>query len=450
MTLGDSSKLARPVWHPMVHQAFHEELRVYGVRADDYRDALDYLTDLRDSRLSVYEVFGDVDFLIRGYLNEEGRTHVESNLIPRLGRMDGAFVLTGATGGSVLFTHGTPVRPINPDLVRQHPHLDFKQADEAWGTLPERRRNALLETGVVLKEEQDPSEGESIRVFCFISHSLRINRVHELGTRLCGLPALQPYIWELVVGGVTAGFIGDVLLELAVPTECYEDIIEIIRSIHHELSLAQPRTQTYVAANITHEFIDRCAFFETFDDVAARLRVEFPLLREAPTSRQGALVSLFEQLDPFLADETTRPLARSLAEARILNEASELRNAVSHLGSELESEIKERLETASQNEWGEDWPTIVTTELSMKKPYKEGWTLGEVLDASTRWNARMLPPFLSDGEIRKLMAFSALRNAAIHQQSRQKRQFEDYDAAEIVTLALQVLELLGSRLTRQD
>ncbi len=445
MNAVDDGRLVRPIWHPLVHQCFHEELRLYGVRAGDYREALNDFKDFYDPRLSVYEIFGDVDFLIRGYLNEEGRTYVENVLIPRLGTMAGAFILTGATGGRVVFARGKQVSPINRDLIRKQPHHLLVQAGNSWGSLPAKQRKELLSTGIALSEEMDPLGSENIRIFCFISHSLRIDRVHELAERLCCLKEIQPYLWELVVGGVTAGFIGNVLLELAVPNKNYENVIDMVRAIHNELSLAEPRTQTYLAANITHEYVDRCSFVETFDDIALRLAAEFPVLRQTPTSRQGTLVTLIEQLDSYLARDSTRPLARSLIEARIEDDTSKLRSAMAHLGGVVEAEVKQRLEAAAHNEWGEGWDAKILSELSMEKPLAEGWTLGEVLDATMRWNKRMLPPFLSESDIRKLTAFSALRNAAVHQQSRQKRQFEDYDVSEIVALALHALELLEAQ-----
>ena len=429
-----------PIWHPKMHALYGEDLLFIGVRVQDYDSAIQFVENsLIRENISVYEVFGGVDIVVRVYSHKEHRENIRELLRRNVGEIVLEFFVLSS---GIYHSWRKKAVPCEDHVVREwrQRRADLLEAGFNWDDLEEEKREELEKTHLVLGASSDPTGEEEIRAFIVIDTDISTpERINEVIDVMLTADSLQSNLVGLYVG-TGMGIRGNILVELGVPNVQFESIVKIVRTLHRVLRLAHPRTQTFIAGNITWERIDHCEFKETPDIMLENYEARFPGLRSRSLQEKLAIMDLCKSWEKYV-HSTTKSLADAFIEARISDNRDRLKNAIGALGGTLESALKKHFSPKAEKRWGSGWSEKVKEELKEDKPFGM-WTLGQTVDAFARWEKLeegVFPQARSD----RLQRFVRLRNAATHPDQRAARPFESYNFEEvcaIVGVTLQILE----------
>lgn len=433
-----------PIWHPHVHRAYDERLVFYGADLTNYLETRKTITP-ESTPADAYEVYGDRDLLLRCH-----GPQIEHDTVSDALRECGAFNCSTFTVTETLVISGQRVKPLPPHALSDFSLETLKAAQDDWSSLPESTQRELLEKGVVLGVEAERSPADEVRAFSFIGAraSTDSDLMLQIADAVQSLPGMPECLRGLYVG--LGEFPGSLLVELAVPTAKYGQIIKLVRLLHRTLRLVQPRTQTYVVGDTTFSQADRCAFRETFPTVMGLWMGRFPGLGMLQWSDQLRALSFLQPLEEYLFSDPTRDLAREFAESRVALEggtSEDFRLAVVHLGTSLERLAVSYLGRAAKEFLGSDWRSEAQSRLGVSKPPSGGWTLGDALHGieslSRQGSTTPIGALMND-----LWLFMELRNAATHPIRRKNgRTFDSFEDDELLTAAIaafRAIQLLPS------
>lgn len=427
-----------PIWHPVVHAEYGETLRFLGLELENYPEALAFLKTL-NLRVSVYEVYGDRDMIVRVYGPEAEIERVRREMQNHVGKMTSVFRTE-----DIFFIWGQEVpRAVNPltpgaeikTALSQFEPKDLESAASGWENLEEEERQKLIDSKLVIGSANDPIGREAIRAFIFIGSKLTTEE-NLLGivNNIRQIDLVQEHLYGLYIGKQT-GFGGDILVELSLPNEKFEDVIQLIRQIHDKLQLITPRTKTYIAGDITREHIDPCWFIETLDQTVSRWANRFQGMHSLELYDRLNIVHLCQHWNQWLNLPLIHPLAQSLIEATIDSKKNQdmqrLRNAVTAMGNVLETFLRRVFQRKAESKWEAEWQEKVKTDLAMGKPVSK-WTLGDAIESFRRSKDRLDEEMVSVPDLRRLQEFSELRNAAAHtEREAGKVRFEEFSEGDI-------------------
>jgi hypothetical protein len=224
---------------------------------------------------------------------------------------------------------------------------------------------------------------------------------------------------------------------LDVPKKEFDHIIRVIRAIHKQFKFIYPRTTTFIAADITRERVDFCAFEESIQKAADRWENRFPAMGSLPPMEKLWLAGNCQRWSKWFNLPLTNGFATDIIEAIIemkrIGRRERIENAVQHLSRRIEHLLREVFMQSAADKWGkEGWQASLKEELALPKPFRE-WNLGELAEACRRWSDRSTDEVLQPGELSNLQTFLDLRNAVIHTTPKKgKRSLGEYLEDEIL------------------
>jgi len=417
-----------PIWHPDVHSEFGETLRFLGIEVKAYPKALEFIRSKFSERVSIYEVFGDKDILVRVYAPQNEYRRIRDMLETNIGSLTGEFIVE-----KVLTIWGHQVPEFRGKDLAAFDASELQTAAQEWQNFSEPRKELLKEKHLVIGESYDPEGRETIRSFILIASKLnRMDSLDDIVQQIqVKVPQIRDYLSGLYLGKGT-GFGGDILIELGVPNDSFEDIIELIRSLHEALVLIHPSTKTYIAGDITRERIDQCWFIETMEQTVQRWMSRFPSMRSLPLYDKIYITDLCQRWNKWLVLSLTKAFSHTFIEATIEEKKNghkeKLKNAVRAMENPLEKFLKAILIAKAEEKWGKEGnEERIQKQLAMDRPLAR-WSLGQFLEAFRRWKDRIDEDALPAMSIKRLQEFLELRNSIAHAENRAetKRPFDDY------------------------
>ena len=431
-----------PLWHPSVHDEYGEHLYFLGLVVDEYPKALKLLRnpETLPHPMSIYEVFGDRDMIVRLRATKRQYDAVVQFLEAQVGHVASVFAvedvccISGYTLPDPLKDHRLP--SILHSLS-QFPSAELRRLAPEWNKVSPEQKAALSTANLIIGEASEGSRPSIIRAFIIVGSTLsRMNTIHDIvGTIQSKVPRIRKYLTGLYVGKATGFGAGDILLELGVPNRDFAYIIKIIRQIHGALELIFPRTKTYLAGDTMCEHIDRCGFEETPEQAIERWIERFPLLRSLELMDQLSVIHLCQRWSRWLSFNPIRSIAEAVIVGIIQQRRATDDTGTRHLkltilqtGELIESLLQKLLYRRASTRWNDaERDEQVRKTLGLAKPVK-GLTLGEVLDVCRRWRAQFSEDVIAATTVARLQEFVELRNAAVHPDRRKEgaRRFEDY------------------------
>ena len=433
-----------PVWHPEVHSDFGETLRFLAIEAKEYHKALDYIHKSFHDVASIYEVYGNKDFMVRVYANDRNYQRIHDTLQEKVGRVTSVF-----TVGAFVYLWGFRVpEDFNKSTLNGFDLPELKKAAEGWHDLDRQEKERCEKMGLVIGERSEDVVPDSVRVFIFVgSERINLENIREMMNEIEELPTIKDYLHGLYRGTNTEPA-GSVLLELDVPKREFNSIIRAIREIHRQFKFITPRTTTFIAADITRERVDRCAFEESIQKAADRWENRFPAMGSLPAMEKLWLAGNCQRWSKWFNLPQTSGFATEVVDAIIemkrTGKREKIKNAVINLSGPMEELLRRTLQKSGEEQWGkEGWQERMKEDLNFQKPFRE-WTLGQLVEAFRRLSDRA-EEISSTVELSDVQRFLDLRNAAGHVTVKKgKKNLDEYSEDELLLDFSHSFELLVS------